>query len=223
MWCVSQEPEATEDTHLYDIGIGTSQRPIVVIGAGGRLGRECVHVLMRKGHKVRATARGQLRREDLGTTDPLAEERIRQNGGFASMLDPLKAARLRSDREYVEDLRTARNVDVRVGALLASTLCQPPSARQDRLSAPVRTDLLRRARKLSLDSALRGRGGRDQAQDPSTGKPPFPFPSNPFKPEPSLPLFSFADSRRRHPSESPFAVPAPAGGGQGRFPTSPST
>ena len=178
---------------------------------------------MRKGHKVRATARGQLRREDLGTTDPLAEERIRQNGGFASMLDPLKAARLRSDREYVEDLRTARNVDVRVGALLASTLCQPPSARQDRLSAPVRTDLLRRARKLSLDSALRGRGGRDQAQDPSTGKPPFPFPSNPFKPEPSLPLFSFADSRRRHPSESPFAVPAPAGGGQGRFPTSPST
>ena len=170
---------------------------------------------MRKGHKVRATARGQLRREDLGTTDPLAEERIRQNGGFASMLDPLKAARLRSDREYVENLRTARNVDVRVGALLASTLCQPPSARQDRLSAPVRTDL--------LDSALRGRGGRDQAQDPSPGKSPCPFPSNPFKQEPSLPLFPIADSRRRHPSESPFAVPAPAGGGQGRFPTSPST
>ena len=55
-------------------GIGSSRRPIVVIGAGGKTGRECVRVLLRKGLAVRAAARGELRQEDLGTDDLPADD-----------------------------------------------------------------------------------------------------------------------------------------------------
>ena len=56
-------------------GIGSSRRPIVVIGAGGKTGKECVRALLRKGgYSVRAAARGDLRREDLETESISADD-----------------------------------------------------------------------------------------------------------------------------------------------------
>lgn len=55
--------------------MGSSRRPIVVIGAGGKTGRECVRALLRKGgYSVRAAARGELRLEDLGTAELPADD-----------------------------------------------------------------------------------------------------------------------------------------------------
>ena len=55
--------------------LGSSRRPVVVVGAGGRLGKEVVLSLLRKGgYGVRATARGELSTEALGSADFPADD-----------------------------------------------------------------------------------------------------------------------------------------------------
>jgi len=55
--------------------LGSSRRPVVVLGAGGRLGKEVVISLLRKGgYGVRACARGDLTTEQLGSADFPADD-----------------------------------------------------------------------------------------------------------------------------------------------------
>ena len=69
--CIARE-QADEDLLS---GIGSSRRPIVVIGAGGKTGKECVRALLRKGgYSVRAAVRGELRREEFETESISADD-----------------------------------------------------------------------------------------------------------------------------------------------------
>ena len=55
--------------------LGSSRRPVVVLGAGGKLGKEVVLSLLRKGgYGVRACSRGQLETSDLGSADFPADD-----------------------------------------------------------------------------------------------------------------------------------------------------
>lgn len=55
--------------------LGSSRRPVVVVGAGGKLGKEVVLSLLRKGgYGVRATARGELSTDALGSADFPADD-----------------------------------------------------------------------------------------------------------------------------------------------------
>lgn len=55
--------------------LGSSRRPVMVIGAGGKTGLECVRVLLANGgYGIRAAVRGEMEKEKLGTDDLPADD-----------------------------------------------------------------------------------------------------------------------------------------------------
>jgi uncharacterized protein YbjT (DUF2867 family) len=65
------QPVHADDT----LPLGSSRRSVVVLGAGGKLGKELVISLLRKGgYGVRACARGDLTTEQLGSADFPADD-----------------------------------------------------------------------------------------------------------------------------------------------------
>ena len=73
MWRLGGQalPVHADDT----LPLGSSRRPVVVLGAGGKLGKELVISLLRKGgYGVRACARGDLTTEQLGSADFPADD-----------------------------------------------------------------------------------------------------------------------------------------------------